>query len=173
VIFVPNGVMALATAQRWASLVRKTGPWPVASAGILLMLAGYLWTLQLGQLSNLLVFGLASVAMGAGYAMSYSAANITAVAGVRPEERGTASGLFIAAFQIGGGVTLGVVASVFTTSRAHDPGLDPYRWAIATTAITAVLAALLSITGMTRRDRRASPPVRSPSQASSCPSGRP
>jgi MFS family permease len=167
-IFVPNGVMALATAQRWAALVGKTGPWPIASAGILLMLAGYLWTLQLGSLNNLLVFGLASVVMGTGYAMSYSAANITAVAGARPEERGTASGIFIAAFQIGGGVILGVVASVFTIRYTHHPGLDAYRWAVATAAITAALATLVSTTGMIRHNRRASPPARSRSQADSC-----
>jgi MFS family permease len=171
-IFVPNGLMALATARRWAALVGKTGPWPIVSAGILLMLAGYLWTLQLGRLNNLLVFGLASVVMGTGYAMSYSAANITAVAGVRPEERGMASGIFIAAFQIGGGVILGVVASVFATHYTHHPGLDAYRWAIVTTAITAALATLVSITGMIRHNRRASPPVRSRSQTDSCSSRR-
>jgi MFS family permease len=115
-----------------------------------------------------LVFGVASVVMGTGYAMSYSAANISAVAGARPGERGTASGIFIAAFQIGGGVTLGVVASVFTARGAHHPGLDAYRWAIATAATTAVLAALVSIIGMVRHNRRSPPPVRARSQAGTC-----
>lgn len=167
-IFVPNGMMALATARRWAALVGKTGPWPVASAGILLMLAGYLWTLQLGRQDNVLVFGVASVVMGTGYTMSYSAANISAVADARPGERGMASGIFIAAFQIGGGVTLGVVASVFTACYAHHPVLDAYRWAIATAAITAALAALVSIMGMVRHNRRSSPPVRARSQTGTC-----
>ena len=110
--------------------------------------------------------------MGTGYAMSYSAANITAVVGARPEERGTASGIFVAAFQIGGGVILGVVASVFTTCYTHHPGLDAYRWAIATAAITAALATLVSITGMIRHNRRASPPARLRSQTDRCPSRR-
>jgi MFS family permease len=103
-----------------------------------------------------LVFGLASVIMGTGYAMSYSAANITVVAAARPGERGMASGIFIAAFQIGGGVILGVVASVFTTRYTHHPGLDAYRWAIATAAITSALATLVSITEMIRGTTAAS-----------------
>jgi MFS family permease len=145
-VFVPNSLMALATARRWSGLVGKIGPWPIASAGILLMLIGYLWTLQLGTLNNLLVFAVASLIMGAGYTMSYTAANITAVANASPAERGIASGLFIASFQIGSGVILGVVASVF--SDIHPAGLDAYRWAIATTAVTAALAALISTSGI-------------------------
>jgi len=38
--------------------------------------------------------------------MIYPAMNITAVAGARTDEQGLASGLFIAAFQIGCGVIL-------------------------------------------------------------------
>jgi MFS family permease len=170
-IFVPNGVMALATARRWAAIVGKIGPWPVASAGILLMLAGYLWTLQLDQQNTVLVFGLASMVMGAGYAMSYSAANITAVAATGPSEQGMASGIFIAASQIGGGVTLGVVVSVFAARYACHPGLDAYRWAIATAASTAFLATLVSITGIVRRNCRIPQPVRARSQPSTCSSG--
>jgi MFS family permease len=100
------------------------------------------------------------VVMGAGYAMSYSAANITSVAAAAPREQGMASGIFIAAFQIGGGVILGVVASVFAARYAHHPGLDAYRWAIATAASTAFLATLVSITGMVQPNRRFPPPNR-------------
>jgi hypothetical protein len=61
--------------------------------------------------------------------------------------------MFIAAFQIGGGVILGVVASVFTTQSTHHPGLGAYRWAIATSAATAALAVLVCLTGMIRHYR--------------------
>jgi MFS family permease len=152
-VFVPNSLVALATARRWSGLVGRIGPWPIASAGILLVLAGYVWTLQLGNLDNLLVFALASLVMGVGYTMSYTAANIAAVAGVRPEERGIASGLFIASFQVGSGAILGVVASVFTAQVTHT-GVDAYRWAITAAAVTAVLAVLVSTSGMIWHARR-------------------
>jgi hypothetical protein len=51
--------------------------------------------------------------------------NITAVAGAHADEQGLASGLFIAAFQIGSGVVLGIVAAVFAANV--DLGLDAYR----------------------------------------------
>jgi MFS family permease len=94
-----------------------------------------------------------------------SAGNITAVAGARSEERGIASGVFIAAFQIGSGVILGAVASVFTAHSIHHPGLAAYWWAIATSAATAALATLVCTAAMTRRNPPCSRPVPSPDHA--------
>jgi MFS family permease len=155
-VFAPGGLMVVLTAQRWAGLVGKAGAWPIALVGIALMLLGYLWTLGLGELNTVLVFTTATVVMGTGYAMSYPAANITAVAGARPEEQGLASGLFVASFQIGSGVILGIVASVLTTGI--HAGLNAYRLAIIATAAAAALAVLICATGLLTRSRPAGTP---------------
>jgi MFS family permease len=155
-VFAPAGLMVVLTAQRWAGLVGKVGAWPIALAGITLMLAGYLWTLGLGRLNTVLVFTVASVVIGIGYAMVYPAANITAVAGARPDEQGLASGLFVASFQVGSGVILGIVASVLTTG-IHS-GLSAYRLAITPTAAAATLAVLICATGLMTRGRPADTP---------------
>jgi hypothetical protein len=68
---------------------------------MVLMLFGILWTETLGSLDSILVFGVATVVMGLGYPMSYVGANISAIAGARPQEHGLASGLFIASAQVG------------------------------------------------------------------------
>jgi MFS family permease len=156
IVFVPNSLIALATARRWAVLVGRVGPWPIASAGVVLMLAAYLWTVGLGGLNDVLVFAPASLVLGAGYTMAYTAANITAVGGAHPQHRGAASGLFIASLQVGSGVILGAVTTVFSAHVAV-PGPGAYRWAIATAAATAALAAVLSVSAALRpghcRDR--------------------
>jgi MFS family permease len=84
--------------------------------------------------------------MGFGYAMAYPATNITAVAGARTDEQGLASGLFIASFQVGSGVILGVVASVFISAgHAANAGLGGYRAGILTTIGASGLSLLICV----------------------------
>jgi hypothetical protein len=148
-IFAPGGVLALLTAQRWAGQVMRRGAWPIATAGMVLMLAGIAWTEALGSLQTILVFGLATVVMGLGYPMTYVGANISAIAGARPEENGLASGLFIASAQVGSGVILGIVTSVFGNAVHAD--LATYRTGLAVTLGVAVLATIAGLTGLRRR----------------------
>ncbi len=82
--------------------------------------------------------------------------NITAVAGARPEEQGLASGLFVASFQVGSGVILGVVASVLTTGVRS--GMSAYRLATIATAGVSALAVVLCVTGFLTRMRAAAKP---------------
>jgi MFS family permease len=89
-------------------------------------------------------------------AMSYPATNITAVVGARPEEQGLASGLFVASFQVGSGVILGIVASVLAADT--HPGLSDYRLAVTATAAAAALAVLTCATGLMTRSRAADTP---------------
>src|ERR1035438_3502475 len=65
--------MVILTAQRWAGLVGKVGAWPIALAGIVLISVGFVWILELGKLNSVVVFGVAQVIMGTGYAMCYPA----------------------------------------------------------------------------------------------------
>ncbi|OPG07930.1 hypothetical protein B1L11_29295 [Microbispora sp. GKU 823] len=137
-IFAPGGFLTLLTAQRWAGQVMRRGAWPIATAGMVLMLFGILWTETLGSLDSILVFGVATIVMGLGFPMSYVGANISAIAGARPQEHGLASGLFIASAQVGSGVVLGVVATVF--GHAVHADVADYRAGLAVALAAAVLA---------------------------------
>jgi MFS family permease len=161
--FAPGGLMVALTAQRWAGQVGKVGAWPIGSAGLLLLGLGLVWSLQLDNLNGLVTFGISQVAMGAGYAMIYPAMNITAVAGARTDEEGLASGLFIAAFQIGSGVILGIVASVFTATAGEvTVGTTAYRAGILTSIGVAALALLICLVGVARNARPSVAPTEAP-----------
>ena len=147
-IFAPGGLLVMLTAQRWAGQVVKRGVWPIASAGMALMLAGTLFTLVLGEVNSQLVFGGAGLVLGLGYAMCFPAANVSAVSGARADEQGLASGLFIAALQVGAGVVLATVVSVFSSTDAAGP--DPYRAGLIAVAFVAVLGLLVCATGGAR-----------------------
>ena len=147
-IFAPGGILTLLTAQRWAGQVMRRGAWPIASAGMVLVLLGIVWTLTLGSLNNILVFGIATVVMGLGFPMSYVGANISAIAGARPQEHGLASGLFIASAQVGSGVILGVVATVF--GHAVHADVADYRAGLAVALAAAALATVACLTGLRR-----------------------
>jgi MFS family permease len=149
--FAPGGLIVALTAPRWAGLVGRVGAWPLATTGIGLQAAGFGWTAQLDGLNSVVLVVGAQALMGTGYAMAYPALNITAVAGAHDDEQGLASGIFIAAFQIGSGVVLGVTASVFAANT--DAGLDGYRAGIVTVIGVAVLAVLLSVAGVMRYRR--------------------
>ncbi len=145
-IFAPGGVIVLLTAQRVAGLVTRFGSWPIASIGMVLMTIGTAWTLTLGNLDSVVVFFLASVITGFGYTMAFVAANISAVAGARANEQGLASGLFIASLQVGSGVVLAVVASVFASGAYSGEGA--YRLGIVVAVVTAAVALLISVAGL-------------------------
>lgn len=119
------------------------------------MVAGILVTLLLGRIDSTLLFLLGSTVIGIGYAMSFPAANISAVAEARPAEQGLASGLFIASFQIGSGFILAVVASAF--GGAGSEGLTPYRAGLTTAGVVAALALAVCLAGLRRRTRPAEP----------------
>lgn len=144
-VFAPGGMITVLTARRFAGLVGRTRARPVATLGMVLMTASVAWTFALGHLDDVLVFVVASVVAGFGYTMAFVAANISAVAGARSEEQGLASGLFIASFQVGGGVVLGVVASVLGSGAWTGAGA--YRAGIVVAAIAAAVALLVSATG--------------------------
>lgn len=161
-VFAPGGLMVLLTAPYWAGQVAKRGAWPIAAAGMALMVVGTVWTLALGEWSSLLVFGVGTAITGLGFAMVFPAANISAVAGARPEEQGLASGLFIACLQIGSGVILAVVATVFGTGPHTGP--ESYRDGITAAAVVAAVALVVCVMSLRGRSRTPSSPA-GPEQA--------
>jgi MFS family permease len=150
IAFAPGGVITALTAQRWAGQVARIGAWPLAAGGLLLQGSGFLWSaLMFGHVNGWVLAIVAISLMGTGFAAAYPAANITAVGGARPEEQGLASGLFIASFQIGGGVVLGVAASVLTANASL--GIGAYRAAMLIVVGAAALALLIALAGLARR----------------------
>ena len=148
-VFAPGGLIVLLTANYWAKLAASRGPWPIASVGMVIMTVGVAWTIALGSVDNLVLFLSASVVSGVGYTMAFTAANVGAVAGAEADEQGLASGLFLASFQIGGGVILGVVASIFGDDLGA--GVDAYRSGMLAAAVAAAIGIVVAVTAVTRR----------------------
>jgi hypothetical protein len=91
---------------------------------------------------------------GIGFAAAYPAMNITAVASAATDEQGLASGVFIAASQIGIGLIVGLTAAVFT--YGSDAGLAGYRaglWFVI--SVTAAITLLAAATVLRHRRRTA------------------
>jgi predicted MFS family arabinose efflux permease len=154
--FVPGGVMIILTAERWAGLVQRVGAWRLCAFGLLLQSAGFLWSvLVLGHVSGWLLVALPITVMGTGFAAAYPAMNITAVGSARPNEQGLASGLFIAAFQIGSGVVLGIVASVLAINAAAGAGIGAYRAGTLVAFGVAILSLLVALAGVVQARRPA------------------
>lgn len=150
--FVVGGLI-VAIAGRWfAGLVGRYGTWPLATAGLASQLVSYVWfAVAIGHVSVLALLLVQQLLGGTGFAAAYPALNITAVASAGEAEQGLASGLFIAASQIGIGLVVGVTAAVFASF--NDAGLGGYRaglwFVIAVVAAVTVLAAASA-----RRHRR-------------------
>ncbi|MBV9450816.1 MAG: MFS transporter [Streptosporangiaceae bacterium] len=153
-VMSPGGIIMMFTARRWAGYVGKVGAWRLNSVGILLIGLGYLWTLlAFGHVSAALLFVLAQVILGTGYSISYPASNITAVSGARMNEQGLASGLFFAAFQVGSGVILGIVASVYTAHTNAHYSLAGFRPAFTAVVAVGALALLICLVQAARAPR--------------------
>lgn len=149
-MFAPGGFIVLLTAQRWAGRIATLGAWPIAAVGLLLTTIGFAWTLELGNVNSIVLFAIAQIVVGTGYTMAYVAMNVTAVASAQTQEQGLASGLFVGSLQVGAGVLLGVVASVFTTAGV---GAGAYRSGILVTVAAAALASVIALAGFLRRGK--------------------
>jgi MFS family permease len=102
------------------ALATRIGPTWVVLAGAFAMLGSYLIFLATGANTSYPVILASLVLMGAGFALAYPALNIQALAGVRDDEQGLASGLVGSSFQIGGAVLLAVsTAATIAFTPAH------------------------------------------------------
>jgi MFS family permease len=155
--FLGGGVLVVLLSARFAAAVTRHGPWKVAALGLMLQALSYLWFTRLDSVDTWALVAVSQLLLGVGYAASYPACNIAAVRNATAEEEGLASGLFIAATQVGSGLLLAIVASVYASN--DEPGLEPYRagaWAVFGLA---ALAAALGGLALLRRDRSASDAV--------------
>jgi EmrB/QacA subfamily drug resistance transporter len=98
------------------ALVTKFGPRPVMAIGLVLITAGMVWYSQIpvhASFASDLLPGYLMV--GVGMAFSFIPMSIAALAGVRPDEAGLASGLINTSQQIGGALGVAIAATVAFT----------------------------------------------------------
>lgn len=150
--FVIGGVIVGIAARWFAGVVQRRGAWPLATLGLGIQAVSYVWfMLGIGHLNVYALLVVQQILGGVGFAAAYPAMNITAVASADKDQQGLASGLFIAASQVGIGLTVGVTATVLT--EAGGAGLAGYRagllFVIALTGAITLLAAATA-----RRHRR-------------------
>jgi EmrB/QacA subfamily drug resistance transporter len=137
------------------ALVTRFGPRPVMAAGLALITAGMVWYAQIpvhASFASDLLPGYLMV--GIGMAFSFIPMSIAALAGVRPDEAGLASGLINTSQQIGGALGVAIAATVAFThtttlvrtghdlASAQTSGFALGFWVIAGFGAAAVVATL-------------------------------
>jgi MFS family permease len=151
IAFLPAGLFVAFFATRIGPLVDRFGTAKVIAVGSTALLAGYLVFLRgvdgdpnIGSvvLPAMLLLGVAWLA--------FPALNIQAVAGVKDEEQGLASGLLNTSFQVGGAVVLAIVTAALT-SNGGSASLDGIRTGIAVSALFAVGGLAVSLGGLRTR----------------------
>jgi MFS family permease len=149
--FLLGGAIVLVAAPRFAAQVARFGPWLLVTFGMALQALGYLWFTRFGHVDPVVLVVVQQALVGTGFAAVYPCLNIAAVRNARPEEQGLASGMFIAAVQIGSGIVLAVVASVFTSSTGS--GLRAYHAGLWAVVAIAAGATLLAASGLVTREQ--------------------
>jgi EmrB/QacA subfamily drug resistance transporter len=117
--FLPMGFAAIAGAAGASTLVTRLGTRPVHIGGALTSVAGLVLLAHVNAASSytadilpgLLLFGVGIMGVGV-------ANQITAVADVRHEEAGAASGVVSAAYQVGGALGLAIITTLSTSRTA-------------------------------------------------------
>jgi MFS family permease len=146
--FLPAGLLVAVGATRLGPLVDRFGTPRIIAAGALSLLAGYALFLRLdGSPSYLGLMLPTMLLLGVGFALSFPALNIQAVAGVQDHEQGLASGLLNTSFQVGGAVGLAVVSAVVSSNTGASM-LDAFRPAIGVSVGIALIGVLVSASAL-------------------------
>ncbi|MDH6116717.1 MFS transporter [Kitasatospora sp. GAS204B] len=140
--FLPLGILIVAVAK-FASgpLVTRFGMRAVVTVGLIIQATGVLLFLGVGSTSGYAVAILPGIILhGIGNGLIYPSVNIAGVSGVADERQGVAAGLITAAYQVGAGIGVAVLAAVLTAT-SHGGSISSYRWAF-------LVAGLFSLTGL-------------------------
>jgi MFS family permease len=144
--FAGAGAFVMFLAPRFATLAQNRGTTGFMTAGVGLQAISYIfWVLSVGHVDPILLVILSQIPLGLGYAMTFPSIQVAALADIEEDKSGLASGMFFAAFQIGGGVVLAATSAVF--SGAPTFGWEPYSAAVAFVATLAVLITLIAALG--------------------------
>jgi MFS family permease len=143
--FVFAGLIVVFAATRFAKLAHRIGSLPVVVIGMTLEMLGFAWFLAMrGHISILLLIAVTQLFIGSGVAAALPAINITGLAKAREAEQGLASGIILSAFQIGGGLVVAIVGSIFAAS-SNNVGSAAYTIAMSVVVGLALAAALYAL----------------------------
>jgi EmrB/QacA subfamily drug resistance transporter len=165
VSYLPLAGTIIIAAGVASQLVTRYGFKPVLLAGMSLIAIGLVWFAQVpthGSFAANLLGPSLIVALGLGF--SFVPVTIAAVAGVRDEDAGLASGLINTAQQVGGALGLAVLATVANSKTANVMAsshttlkhalTEGFQSAFLTGAAFAALGVLLGLVLIRRRDSR-------------------
>ena len=106
-------------------LAARFGNARLLAAGVTVAFLGMAWLSRLSADTPYLTgIAIPLVILGIGAGAAFTPLTASGVAGVEPEDAGTASGLVNVAHQLGGSLGLGVLVTVFASSTPH--ALDPH-----------------------------------------------
>jgi predicted MFS family arabinose efflux permease len=128
--FLPMGIVAIASALVSSQLVTRLGTRPVQIGGAVFSVAGLLLlsradatsSYAISILPGLVLFGIGIIATG-------TPASISAVADVRHEEAGAASGVVNSGYQVGGALGLALITTLATShvTSLVSGGMNPQQ----------------------------------------------
>jgi MFS family permease len=153
--FLPAGLLVAFGAPRMGPLATRFGTATLITAGLLSFVVGYALFIPIDSSPTYALAILPTILLlGAGFALTYPAANMAATSGIADHEQGLASGLVSTSFQLGGALGLAIVTAVITSGQtgASDPSslLDDFRpglavvTGLAVLGLTSVLASVLA-----------------------------
>ena len=158
-IFMASSVTTAFVGPRAGVLATRIGTAPILLAGAVCVAASSVVFLHIGVTSNDAVIIASRVLNGLGFGLAYPILNIRALAGVRDDEQGLASGLLGTSFQIGGAIVLAFTTAV---TAAHTPAhataiqtVHGFQTGVHVTVATAGLLVVLALTGLLGERRRA------------------
>jgi EmrB/QacA subfamily drug resistance transporter len=156
-------IIAAAASQ---ALVTRFAVRPILALGMVLLLAGLLWFLQVsvdGGYAYTLAPGFVLAGIGLGFA--FVPVSIAALQGVLPSEAGIASGLINTSQQVGGALGIAVLSTIANTRTNHileDAGGDPaalagaltegFQYAFAVAAGFALIGLIATLVLIERHD---------------------
>ena len=167
VAFLPMTIIVFAVSRLSARLLGRLAPGPLTVAGTLPVIAGMAWLSRIspgtaylpGVLCPMLLFGF-------GLGIAFVPLTTMALAGVRPEDSGAASGMVNVTQQVGGALGLAVLVTVFGAAsraaarrpaagltglaRAHDALVAGMAHAFTLSTIFDVCALLVVLAGLSR-----------------------
>jgi EmrB/QacA subfamily drug resistance transporter len=153
---LPAGLIVAFGSPQVGRLASRVGTQRLIVVAFAAFVVGYALFLRLDASSSYAGLVLPTVLLlGLGFATGFPALNIQATAGVADAEQGLASGLVNTSLQIGGALGLAIVSAVVSSHGGAGAGsaelLDGYREAVAVAAGIALLALLVSLSGLVSR----------------------
>ncbi|MFI6476730.1 MFS transporter [Nonomuraea sp. NPDC050663] len=154
--FLPAGLLVALTSTKMGDFADRFGTGKLIAVGSAALVGGYVFFLNIDtdpSIGLLVLPGM--ILLGIAFALSFPSLNIQAVAGVKDEEQGLASGLLNTSGQVGGAIVLAVGTAVLTSQSTSGLTIEALRSAIWVSLVLGVVGLAISLTGL--RARKAVP----------------